>query len=123
MASATVVTVPEAASAGTGLNVNPTLEIRPPQPIYDPQSHSEGSGTTARAQHQSTEVSGPTAAAQTEPEPQVDIRYGDHHNEKHMDIAAGNAKQETTVESSVGRDIRSPTSHTTEDAVGPSLDA
>ena len=121
MVSDTVVTAPDAASTESDLNA--TLEIRPPQPSYDPHSHTGGSRTIAQAQHESTEISGQTVAAEIEPEQEVGLHRGDHHIEEDIDIAVGNAKREVTVDSAENRDIRGPITQTPEDAVGPSLDA
>ena len=123
MVSDTTATVSEAASAGPDLNFNPTLEIHPLQPIYNPGNYTERSWMIARAEHRSPEVSEQTAAAQTMLEPETSLHHDDHHIGEDMDIAAGSARGDIAVESAVGRDIRGPTTQTPEDAIGPSLDA
>ena len=109
MVSDTRASVPEAASAGPDLNVSPTLDIHPLQPIYNPGNYTERSWKIARAHNRSPETSGQTAAAQTMLEPEVSLRDGDHHIEEDMDIVIGSARREIAVESAVGRDLRGPT--------------
>lgn len=91
--------MPEAADDGTDLEANTTLEIHPPQPIYDPQNHTERPCANARAQYQSTEVSGQSVGDQSMPEHEVGLHNTDNHVEENMDIAVGVARREIAVES------------------------
>ena len=117
--------MPGAAGAGLDLEADLTLEVRPPQPMYDPQNHTEMSWTNVQAQYQSTDVSGQSAAAQTMPEQDIGLRNGDHHIEEDMDTAFSNARWERTVESVVDEGVGGTATQTPTpgDAIRPSLDA
>ena len=119
----TPVAVPEAAGAGPDLEVDPTLEVRTPMPIYDPQNHTERSWANARAQYQSTEVSEPSAAAQTTLEHEISLRNGDHHIEEDMNITLADARREMTVESAVDEEIGQNVTRAPGDTIRPSLNA
>ena len=105
------------------LEANLTLGVRSPQPIYNPQYHIERSRANSLIQHQSTEVSGQSAAAQRMVEQHPSLSNGDHDIEEHGDIDMGHARQETTnmlvVEGGIGETMLPPP----EDTVCPSLDA
>lgn len=94
-----LVMMPEAADDGIDFEANTTLEIHPPQPIYDPHNHTERPCANARAQCQSTEVSGQSVGAPSMPEHEVGLHNTDHHIKENMDIAVGIARRETVVES------------------------
>ena len=118
--------MPEVAGPGPNLEVGPTLELHPPQPMYDPQYHSERAWANARAQSQSTEVSGQSAAAHTIPEREIGLHNGDPQVEEDMDITMSFIRHGEIHESVVGEEVdgdATRTSRTPRDAVGPSLDA
>lgn len=115
--------MPEAADDGTDLEANTTLEIHLPQPIYDPQNHTERPCANARLQYQSTGVSGQSAGAQSIPEQGVSLRNTDHHVEENMDIAMGVAKRETEVESAADEKFAETATQPPGHTICPSLDA
>lgn len=79
--------MPGAAGTGPNVEANLTLDIRPPQPSYDPQNHAERSQANARAQMQGMEVSGSPTAAHAMQEQDVGVRNSDHHIEEGTDIS------------------------------------
>ena len=81
------VTVPGAVGTSPDLDASLTLELHPPQPIYDPQSHAERSWADARAQNQSREFSGSPNAAHATQEQDVGVRTGEPHIEEDMHVA------------------------------------
>ena len=76
--------MPGAVGTSPDLEANLTLEVRPPQAIYDPQDHAERSRAHARAQNPSTEVSGISTTAHALPEQDAGVRNGDPHIEEDM---------------------------------------
>ena len=114
-------TQPEA--AGPTLEVSPTLELRPPQPIYDPQNHTVGSGVNPQVQYQSMEVLVESAATHTTLEAEVSPRDGDHYVEEDTNIAVGETRQGRVDGPVVDKDIRGNSTETPQDAIRPSLDA
>ena len=121
--------MPGAAGAGPDLEADLTLEVHPPQPMYDPQNHTEMSWTNVRAQYQSTGVSGQYAAAQMMPEQDIGLRNGDHHIEDDMDTTFSNARRERTVESVADEGVGGTATQTqtpiriSGDSIRPPLDA
>ena len=89
-----LVTVPDAVGTGPDLEANLTLEIRPPQPSYDPhasQSHAESSRASAPAHGPGMEVPDgpPPIGARAMQEEDVAVCNNDHHIEEGVDIAVG----------------------------------
>ena len=97
--------MPGVAVAGPDLEIDPTLEVRPPQPTYNPHDHTERSRASTRAQYQGMEASGHTAAAQAMPEQEGDLRNGDRHVEEDMDVTVSNARRDTSIESVADEEI------------------
>ncbi len=118
-----VTVVPEAGSAGPDLEIDPTLEVRPPRPIYNPQNHTERSRSNARAQYQGLEASGQPAAAQAMPEREDDFRNSDHQMEEDMDITVSNDRREISIESVVDGEIGGTPTQSRGDGIRSSLDA
>ncbi|CAD6590898.1 MAG: hypothetical protein ASARMPRED_005096 [Alectoria sarmentosa] len=84
--SDTPVTLPGDLGTGLDLEANLTLDVRPPHPSHGPLSHAERPRVSTGAEHQSTEISGSSAAPQTMPEQDIGVRDGDRHIEEDMDL-------------------------------------
>lgn len=85
------VMVPGAVGTGPDLDLeaNLNLGIRPPQPSYDPENHTERDRANTRAEDQGIEVSGPFTTVRATQEQDVGVRNGDPHIEQGTDITAG----------------------------------
>ena len=81
--------VPEAVGTGPDLEANLTLDIPSPQPSYNPRNQAERFRVNTQAQSRSTQVSEPSAAAQTMSEQDVGVRKNDSHTEEGMHPAVG----------------------------------
>ena len=102
--------VPGAVDIGPDLEANITLDVRRPQPTYDPHNHTERSWANPPTRHQGAEVSGQSAAVQTVTEQDVSPYNDDSHIEEDMNITIGYARQETMAGSAVNEEIgESPT--------------
>ena len=115
--------VPGAADIGPYLEANLTLDVRRPEPTYDPQSYTESSWANSPTQHRSAEVSGQSAAVQTIREQDVVFHNDDRHIEEDMDITIGYARQETMAGSVVDAEIGEPATPPPRDTILPSPDA
>ena len=114
--------VPGAVDVGPYLEANLTLDVRRPQPTYDPQNHTERSWANSPAQRGSAEVSGQSAAVQTVAEQDVGSRNDDSHIEEDMNITIGYANQETMAGSAVDEEIGEPAIPPAGDTTLPSPD-
>lgn len=114
--------VPGAVDNGPDHEANITLDVRRPQPTYDPQSHTERSWANPPTRHQSAEVPGQSAAVQTVAEQDVGPRNDDSHIEEDMDITIGYARQETMAGSAVDEEIGEPATPPAGDTTLPSPD-
>ena len=115
--------VPGAVDIGPDLEANLTLDVRRPQPTYDPQNHTERIWANSPTQRRSAEVSGQSAAVQTVAEQDVGPRSDDSHIEEDMDITIGYARQETMAGSAVDEEIGEPATPPAGDTILPSPDA
>ena len=115
--------VPGAVDLGPDLEANLTFDVRRPEPIYDPQNHTERSWANSPTQHRSAEVSGQSAAVQTITEQDVGFRNDDRHIEEDMDITIGYARPETMAGSVVDEEIGEPETPPPGDTILPSPDA
>ena len=105
------------------LEANLTLDIRHPQPTYDPQNHTERYWANSSTQHRSAEVSGQSAIVQTIAEQDVGIRNHDPHVEEDMDITIGCTGQEIMTGSAVDEKFGEPATPPPGDTILPSPDA
>lgn len=115
--------VPGAADLGPDLEANLTLDVRRPEPTYDPQNHTARSWANSPAQRRNAEVSGQPAIVQTVAEQDVGLRSDDGHIEEDMDIAIGYARRETMARSAVDEEICEPATPPAGDTILPSPDA
>ena len=110
--------VPGAADLGPDLEANLTLDLRRPQPTYDPHHHTERAWANSPIQRRSAEVSGQSAVVQTVAEQDVVP-----HIEEDIDITVGYARQETMVGSAVDEEMCEPATPPAGDTILPSPDA
>ena len=119
----TPITVPGAAGADPDLEANLTLEVRPPQPTYDPQHRTDGSSMYAEARYRTAETSDQSAAGQMMPGYETNVHNGDHYIEEVADTTVGLARHNGTLHSAAGEESGSMAARIPADAIHPPLDA